>query len=261
MAFALAVLSVSFWGGGLVLAQYEIPLQNDSFQDGDTARIQLGFVDGEIGAATFPTQASLFPIEVLRVQIFWQSYFGSQPDSLQHSIRVYTGGVPNPTLVDFLEGPVLVDGFLNEFDLDPFDILINSPVSKITVGLQFDDAPDGNVTKPSLITDDYGCDSGRNAVYAIPGGWMDLCGFGAQGNFVMRAVILATNPPFQIGDMNCNGNVNNGDIPPFLLALTDRPAYEAAFPSCPLDFVGDCNQDGSVNNADIPAFVELLTGK
>ncbi len=64
-------------------------------------------------------------------------------------------------------------------------------------------------------------------------------------------------PPDVIGDMNCDGLVNNGDIDPFVLAVTDAGAYELAYPACDI-LRGDCNEDGLVNNGDIDAFLALL---
>jgi len=61
------------------------------------------------------------------------------------------------------------------------------------------------------------------------------------------------------GDLNCDGVVNNADIPAFVLALTDPGAYATAYPTCDV-LLGDVSGDGQFNNADIPAFVELLTG-
>lgn len=61
------------------------------------------------------------------------------------------------------------------------------------------------------------------------------------------------------GDLNCDLVVNNFDIDPFVLALTNPAAYEAAYPSCNIENA-DVNQDGQVNNFDIDAFVALLTG-
>jgi len=60
------------------------------------------------------------------------------------------------------------------------------------------------------------------------------------------------------GDLNCDGLVNNGDIPAFVLAMTDPAAYQQKFPGCDR-LRADVNGDGIVNNADIPLFVELLT--
>jgi hypothetical protein len=49
------------------------------------------------------------------------------------------------------------------------------------------------------------------------------------------------------------------DISPFVLALTGRAAYEAAYPGC-LWVNADCNGDDAVNFADINPFLALLGG-
>jgi hypothetical protein len=61
------------------------------------------------------------------------------------------------------------------------------------------------------------------------------------------------------GDRNGNGLRNYDDIDPFVLALSDPAAYQAAFPNCNI-LNGDCNGDGLVNFADIDPFVALLSG-
>jgi len=60
------------------------------------------------------------------------------------------------------------------------------------------------------------------------------------------------------GDMNQDGEVNNLDINPFVLALTDEQAFENQFGVDPVA-VGDTNGDGQFNNLDINPFVKLLT--
>ncbi len=62
-----------------------------------------------------------------------------------------------------------------------------------------------------------------------------------------------------IGDLNCEGIVNLGDINPFVLALSDPAAYAATYPDCQITN-GDCNGDGLVDFDDINAFVALLAG-
>src|SRR5205823_6441154 len=47
-----------------------------------------------------------------------------------------------------------------------------------------------------------------------------------------------------IADVNCDGRVNNFDIDPFVLALTDPAGYQAAFPNCPI-VNADANGDGA----------------
>ena len=60
------------------------------------------------------------------------------------------------------------------------------------------------------------------------------------------------------GDLNCDGTVNLFDVEPFTLAVTDAPAYEAAYPECDI-INGDCNLDTVVNLFDIDPFVVLMT--
>jgi hypothetical protein len=64
--------------------------------------------------------------------------------------------------------------------------------------------------------------------------------------------------PVAAGDMNCDGSVNNFDVDPFVLGLTNPAGYAAQFPSCNINN-GDLNNDGALNNFDIDAFVALLT--
>ena len=62
-----------------------------------------------------------------------------------------------------------------------------------------------------------------------------------------------------VGDLNCDGDVNFGDIDPFVLALIDGDAYAEAFPACSVS-CADVNHDSAVNFGDIDPFVALLTG-
>ncbi len=62
-----------------------------------------------------------------------------------------------------------------------------------------------------------------------------------------------------VGDLNCDGLKNNGDIDPFVLAVTDPLTYAAQYPGCDI-MNADCNGDGLLNNGDIDAFIALLTG-
>ncbi len=65
-----------------------------------------------------------------------------------------------------------------------------------------------------------------------------------------------------LGDVNCDGVVDFGDINPFVLALLAQPpafsAYYEVYPNCPRH-LGDINGDGRVDFGDINPFVELLT--
>jgi hypothetical protein len=65
-----------------------------------------------------------------------------------------------------------------------------------------------------------------------------------------------------LGDLNCDGSVNFGDINPFVLYLSNFATWQAAYPGCPATN-GDVNGDGTYGQAsfgDINPFVALLTG-
>lgn len=64
--------------------------------------------------------------------------------------------------------------------------------------------------------------------------------------------------PMKVGDMNCDGVLNFADIDPFVLAMSNRKAYQALH-NCNY-WLADINGDGAVDFADIDAFVAALTG-
>jgi hypothetical protein len=74
--------------------------------------------------------------------------------------------------------------------------------------------------------------------------------------FVIENIIVT---PLLLGDLNCDGAADVFDIDPFVLALTDPTAYQAAYPGCN-ELNADCNSDGTVDVFDIDAFVAVLTG-
>ncbi|MGD8451850.1 MAG: M14 family zinc carboxypeptidase [Phycisphaerae bacterium] len=72
---------------------------------------------------------------------------------------------------------------------------------------------------------------------------------------VRAAVVLPC--PFAPGDLNCDGAVDNFDISPFILAVTNPTGYAEAYPTCDVN-LADVNGDGSVDNFDISPFITLL---
>ncbi|MGD8453445.1 MAG: hypothetical protein PVJ57_16655 [Phycisphaerae bacterium] len=65
-----------------------------------------------------------------------------------------------------------------------------------------------------------------------------------------------------LGDVNCDGDVNNFDITPFVVLITDIPPdypnYYNRWPDCD-HTLGDVNGDGQINNFDIAPFIALIT--
>lgn len=82
--------------------------------------------------------------------------------------------------------------------------------------------------------------------------------FGANSDYIGLDTFSLL--PYVLGDVNGDGVVNNLDIAPFVLGLTNPAAFETQFPYVTLGIAGDVNNDGAVNNLDIAPFVALLTG-
>ena len=169
----------------------EPPLQNYT---GGGSVVCPCFVDGEQAGAILDAPADHYPIEILRVGIGWGSQFGSAPQSLEEAIHIYAAGLPNPgTPVYSLLGPVLTDGVINEFDLEPLPGEITIDSGPFTVTLEFANSNAGDPSAPSMVHDGNGCQSGKNVVFAIPGGWYDACLLGVTGDWVVYVIYRQVN--------------------------------------------------------------------
>ncbi|MGE0479518.1 MAG: hypothetical protein AB7Q17_03495 [Phycisphaerae bacterium] len=122
----------------------------------------------------------------------------------------------------------------------------------------------GAVAQPYSI-DWYTIDGGgamntTGGAFSLSGtiGQHDAGGPMTGGNFSLTGGFWVVSSTLVPGDMNCDGVVNNFDIDPFVLALTDAAAYAAAYPGCNVSNA-DINGDGLVNNFDIDFFVNCLT--
>jgi len=164
----------------------EPPLQN--YQGAGTVVCPC-FIPGEQAGGVFTAPVGDYPIEILRVGIGWGSQLGGAPQVLEEAIHLYAAGLPNPGVPIFsLPGPVLNDGFINEFDIELItgNKIINS--GAFTVTLEFLNSNAGDPFAPSVIHDGNGCQSGKNVVFAIPGGWFNACLLGVTGDWVFYVV-------------------------------------------------------------------------
>ena len=66
-------------------------------------------------------------------------------------------------------------------------------------------------------------------------------------------------PSIILGDLNCDGALDLGDVAPLALALVDPVGYAAVYPACNLDRA-DLNAGGAADGQDIQAFVNALLG-
>jgi hypothetical protein len=168
------------------------PLQN---HDGTGQVTCPCFIVGEEAGVVLEAPADHYPIEILSISITWASQFGSAPQSLEQALHLYAGGLPDPgTPIFTLPGPVMTDGFINQFDIEliPGDKTIAS--GPFTVTLEFANENAGNLFAASVVHDGNGCQAGKNVIKAIPGGWGDACAAGVTGDWVMSVVYRCSTP-------------------------------------------------------------------
>ena len=221
---------VACWAATLVfttaIVNAQITLQNDS---GAGTVVCTCFVPGEEAAVwlTSPCAGTL-----IAVQIGWGSAQSGAPDSLEQAIHIYEAGnfpTPGPeiTVGDLaLEGPVLVDGFINEFNITEFAIPISTGET-IVVSLEFANANNtGSPFIPSVVHDGDGCQPGKSTVFAIPpNGWFSACVLGVSGDWLIRAVV-------DCGPTGACCDMENCSITTQSLCETGGGAYEGDATDC-----------------------------
>lgn len=245
----------------------EPPLENFVIT-GSTISVP-GFAQGEECAVILNAPASHYPIEITKVRIGWSSPGGGGPQSLEDAIRIYPAGLPNPGGFQYeIEGPLLTDGGINEFDLT----LDQGTGSRIVTGGPFTVslaiANTQTPGSPAPIHDGNGCQPGKNAVLVNGVFWFDACALGVSGDWVMSVSYRRVNCG-PANDCNNNGIDDDFEIQQNPLLDCDNngvldSCQIAANPS--LDFntngildsceeeptcTGDISGDGVVNGVDL----------
>ena len=199
----------------------EVVAKNDSLSGGSQGVIQAGFDPGESAASwlTSPCDGN-----IVAVQVFWRSTTGTEPQSLEDSIRVFAAGAfPTPgSLLVSIDGPVMTDSVINEFRyLDENQTIpLNVPVSNgqiFVVSFKFLEDPNP-LAGPSVVNDTDGCQAGKNTIDAVGIGWISSCLLGVTGDWVIRAVVDCGS-----GAVGPGSVPNGGDTPgvPLLMDLTE----------------------------------------
>jgi hypothetical protein len=170
----------------------EQTVKNDSVVDFGQAVIVGDFVPGEIAAArlTSPINGT-----IVAVQVLWLEGTPGHLPVIESAIYIWNGTTfpaPGGELA-FLDSPALTPGGFNEFRYldEAGTIPLSVPVTQgqqFYVGLQFAEATDVGNGGPSVVRDVDGCQSGKDTLYAIPGGWLNFCLYLA-GDLAIRAVI------------------------------------------------------------------------
>lgn len=158
-------------------------------------------------------------------------------DSLPPESTLITGAVPGPA-------PVELTNSMFIFPEPP------EPAGfEATIITRLDANGFGIIEVTDLFLGTVTIDIGIGAPQSV-----QLIGLTVEGSISVEAINLTL-----LGDMNCDGVINTGDIDPFVLALLDPATYAVQFPDCDL-LNADVNGDGEVNTGDIDPFVALLLG-
>ena len=219
----------------------EITVKNDSIPAAGSGMPLLAFVPNEQAAAWLTMPATG---DIVGVQVLWASLFGGNPSSQELGIHIYAAGnFPTPGgLLGSVTGPLLVDGSVNEFRyLDPptNSVALQIPLSAgqtFVVAIEFLNQSSGNPFATGVEYDSDGCQTGKNSVFAIPGGWSDACLLGVTGDLGIRAIVNLLD-----GDANRDGAVSADDY-----ASVQSNFGDTGAPGLP----GDANGDGSVSADD-----------
>lgn len=234
-------------------AANEVTVQNDSLVAGDNGAIQAGFVAGEKAAAwlTSPCDGN-----IVAAQVYWQSLHGGASDQIEDSIDIYRSGTyPEPgALAEEILGPVLTDGFINEYRYLDEDntIPLNVPVVQdetFIVALTFMQAPDPS-EGPSVVNDLDGIQPNANAIYASIGGgqfaWFPNTTLLVFGDWVIRAVV------------NCTTVTNEADVG---VTMTAAPTqYTAGAPLTYTITVSNAGPAAASTTTIVDAFPAAYTG-
>jgi hypothetical protein len=183
---ALLVPALLLASPALAQCPEEPPLQN--YTGGGTVVCPC-FASGEQAGVILNAPPEHFPMEILRIGIGWGSLYNANPAQIEQAIHIYPDSLPNPGSAIFtLSGPQLNDGVINEFNIEPLPGEVTVDSGPFTVSLEFLNDSYNNSFASSVVHDGNGCQSGKNVVYAIPGGWYDACALGVTGDWVMYVV-------------------------------------------------------------------------
>jgi uncharacterized repeat protein (TIGR01451 family) len=256
-------------------AANEIVVKNDSLVDGANGVIVAGFAAGEAAASwlTSPCDGA-----VVAAQIFWASGGGGADAAIEDTLIVYRAGdFPDPGANEAqIDGPVLNDGFLNEFRyLDegntiPLDVAVVQGETFV-VSLSFLE-PTPSVG-PSVVRDIDGITPSGNSLYGDVGfgiQWYDAALIGITGDWVIRAVVdcesipteadvavtLAADPPQYTAGAALTYTITIGNAGPAAATSTTVvdafPAdYEGATWTCAASGGASCAPNGSSTIAEI----------
>lgn len=170
----------------------DVILKLDSLTDGATAVVQGGFVEGEAGAVILAAQAGQYPVTLKEIQVFVDKTPAVSFTSVTVQLRVWStstvsGGTPTLAAAAYTSPQLgFTVGAFNTWDISAANLVMTGPflVGCTIVDTNFIGPLQGN--QPNLVTDNNGCQGGKNWVRQTNGQWASLCAFGVAGDLAIR---------------------------------------------------------------------------
>lgn len=214
----------------------EIVVKNDSIVNINSAVSVADFLAGEQVGARLTAPADGV---IVAVQVLWMGFPPGDGPRQHQAIHIHdANSFPMPgTELATIANPILVSGGWNEFRYEdsgqtvPLGVIVESG-DEFDVTLEFATGTNIAGGEASVVRDTDGCQTGKNTVFVIPGGWTDLCPQGVTGDVVIRAVLedgplCHTTLP---GDSNGDCYVNMDDFDD--LATNWLKCNNVADPNC-----------------------------
>lgn len=197
----------------------DVILKLDSLADGSTAVVQGGFVEGETGGVILAAQAGQYPVTLKELQVFVEKQPSVPFTSVTVQLRVWStstvsGTSPSlPSAVYTSPQLAFTAGAFNVWDISSANLVLNGPftVGCTVIDTNFISFLAGN--QPNLVTDNNGCQGGKNWVRQTNGQWANLCSFGVSGDLAIRVKASTANGT---GQFNSFPNGLAGNFSPTL---------------------------------------------
>ncbi len=198
VSFALILLTTTAWG-------QTKELQNDGWLDNTAAGFQGGFVSGEIGAVSFVPDAQDLPVRLQKIKFL----FGGDNEGATYAARIKvwaetTEGAASPGPLVFDEEFEITSSTqaFNEVDFSSSNLTFEGP---FRVGIEA-----GHNGFPNIARDNDGNTfPGRNWIFEVNLGWARSLDFLVQGDWIIRAEVIAAGGP--VDPNNDPNNQPNND--------------------------------------------------
>ncbi len=181
------------------LGASEKTLRNDSWEDGQVAGFQGGFVAGEIGAVSFFPSPQDFPLVLKKIELL----FGGDIERVQQQVVVHVWKESNqlePGLELYQDSYRLTASTQDIIVIDLGIARLSIDQGGFRVGIEF--LHNGY---PGIARDtDGNTHPDKNFILAEGFGWTYSSDFLVEGDWIIRAIIETTQPVFIRGEIDQN---------------------------------------------------------